>query len=463
MASETILLVDDEKSILKALKDILADEGYQTVLAGSGEEALSVVKERPVDLVLLDIWLPGKDGVAVLREVKEVLPELPVIMMSGHATIETAVTSTKLGAYDFIEKPLSLEKTVLSVRHALDQQRLRRENVALRRKMEGSVEILGKSPSIRALKQQIARAAPSQGRVLITGENGTGKELIARNIHLLSPREGGPFVEVNCAAIPEELIESELFGHERGAFTGAVSRRQGKFELADGGTIFLDEIGDMTLKTQAKVLRVLEGQPFTRIGGSQPISVNTRVIAATNKNLEERIAGGLFREDLFYRLNVIPFSVPPLREREEDIPLLSSHYLQLFTLQTGQKNKKLSPAALARLSGYHWPGNIRELKNQMERVVIMVPGDTVEADDIPLPGSAAPSRSAAREESLTFREARLEFERSFLTRALERNQWNVTRTARELQLERSHLHKKIKFFDIYSGREEGERPSGSRK
>jgi two-component system nitrogen regulation response regulator NtrX len=446
MPSETILVVDDEKSILNALKGILEDEGYKAVLAGSGEEALSILNERPLDLVLLDIWLPGKDGVAVLREIKTLNPRLPVIMMSGHGTIETAVSSTKLGAYDFIEKPLSLEKTVLVIRHALEQNRLHQENEALRQRMEESVEILGSSPAILELKGQIARAAPSQGRVLITGENGTGKELIARSIHLLSPRRGGAFVEVNCAAIPEELIESELFGHERGAFTGAVGRRQGKFELSHGGTIFLDEVGDMSIKAQAKVLRVLEGQPFERIGGTQPIVVDTRVIAATNKDLGKRIGSGQFREDLYYRLNVIPFFVPPLRERSGDIRLLAEHFLKLFTLQTGQKAKKFSDEALRRLSLHRWPGNIRELKNLVERLVIMVPGDVIGADDLMLPGGSAVIPEESKPGS--YREARLAFEKVFLSKALERNGWNVTRTARELRLERSHLHKKIKFFDL---------------
>ncbi len=450
MAAETVLIVDDETSILKALKDILEDEGYETLLAASGEEALAIASERPPDLVLLDIWLPGKDGVEVLRELKKFHPDLPVIMMSGHGSIETAVSSTRHGAYDYIEKPLSLEKTVLGIRHALDQQRLQRENVALRRTMEESVQILGRSPAIAGLKEQIARAAPTEGRVLITGENGTGKEMIARNIHLLSPRREGPFIEVNCAAIPEELIESELFRHERGAFTGAVSRRTGRFESAHGGTIFLDEVGDMSLKTQAKVLRVLENQSFERIGGARQIRSDARVIAATNKDLQERIGTGEFREDLFYRLNVIPFTVPPLRERPEDIPLLASHFLRLFSLKMGQKGKALSEEALLRLGRYTWPGNIRELKNLMERLAIMVPGGVINADDLPFETVAA-GPAEQSDKPLTFRQARLEFERDFLVQALERNSWNITQTARELRLERSHLHKKIKFFRIQSG------------
>ena len=447
MKSKTVLVVDDEPSILKALKGILEDEGYETLLADSGEKALEIAGERPVDLVLLDIWLPGIDGVEVLKEIKAAHPDLPVIMMSGHGTIETAVNSTRLGAYDFIEKPLSLDKIVLSARHALDQHRLRRENISLRKKIGESIEILGTSPTIISLKEQISRAAPSNGWVLITGENGTGKELIARNIHFLSPRREGPFVEVNCAAIPEELIESELFGHEKGSFTGAVSQRRGKFELAHGGTIFLDEIGDMSLKTQAKVLRVLEGQPFERVGGSRPLKIDLRVIAATNKDLTERIATGLFREDLYYRLNVIPFAVPSLRERREDITLLATHFLRLFTLQTAQKDKVLTAGAIDRLNLYHWPGNIRELKNIMERIVIMVPDEVIEEGSIPVEGAGGVP-GAGRGATPTFREARLDFEKHFLAEALERNQWNVTQTARELKLERSHLHKKIKFFDI---------------
>jgi len=455
MPSDTILVVDDEKSILAVLKGILEDEGYGTLLAASGEEALSILNERSCNLVLLDIWLPGKDGVAILREIKKVRPGLPVVMMSGHGTIETAVSSTKLGAYDFIEKPLSLEKTVLVVRHALEQDRLHRENESLRKSMEESAEILGNSPVILELKERVARAAPSQGRVLITGENGTGKEMIARNIHLLSPRRGGAFVEVNCAAIPEELIESELFGHERGAFTGAVGQRKGRFEIAHGGTIFLDEIGDMSAKAQAKVLRVLEGQPFERIGGTQPIQVDTRVIAATNKDLGERIGAGKFREDLYYRLNVIPFYVPPLRERQEDITLLANHFLRLFTLQTGQKGKVFSKEALRRLRLHPWPGNIRELKNLVERLVIMVPGDVIETVDLGFPDTGPEEPAEAAAES-TFREARLDFEKAFLAGALERHGWNVTRTARALRLERSHLHKKIRFFDLQPERKDGE-------
>jgi two-component system nitrogen regulation response regulator NtrX len=448
MSAEVILVVDDEPGILEALRGILEDEDYQPLLAESGEEALKILRKKAVDLLLLDIWLPGKDGIDILREVKKFAPDLPVIMMSGHGTIETAVRSTKLGAYDFIEKPLSLEKTVLVIRHALEQRRLQAENLALREKMEKSDTILGTSTAIEELRKQIAVAAPSQGRVLVTGENGTGKEMIARNIHRLSPRSGHAFVEVNCAAIPEELIESELFGHERGAFTGAVSRRKGKFELAHRGTIFLDEIGDMSVRTQAKVLRVLEGQPFERIGGSTPIQVDGRVIAATNKNLDEMISRGLFREDLFYRLNVIPFHVPPLRERKEDIPLLAEHFLRLFSLQTGQKVKTLSSEAVDLLKEYPWPGNIRELKNLAERLVIMIPGETIRRDGIPLPGGSSTPAAEKEQTPLSFREARLDFESSFLRRALARNGWNVARTARELKLERSHLHKKIKFFRL---------------
>jgi two-component system nitrogen regulation response regulator NtrX len=385
MPAETILVVDDERGILVALKGILEDEGYRPVLVEDGEAALRLLREQPVDLVLLDIWLPGRDGVAVLQEIKQAWPDLPVVMMSGHGTIETAVRTTKLGAYDFIEKPLSLEKTVLVLRHALEERRLQLDNLALLRRAEEALAIVGEAPSIRELRRQVTLAAPSQGRVLVTGEHGTGKELVARNIHLQSPRRHRPFVEVNCAALPEDLVESELFGHERGAFTGAVGLRRGKFELADGGTLFFDEIGDMSLKTQGVLLRVLEGQRFERVGGSEPVRVDVRVIAASNRLLEERIAAGEFREDLFYRLAVIPLHVPPLRERAEDVPLLAAHFLALSCRQAGRRPMRIAPAAQRELAAYPWPGNVRELKNLMERLAIMVAAEEVTVDDLQLP------------------------------------------------------------------------------
>jgi two-component system nitrogen regulation response regulator NtrX len=394
MPAETILVVDDERGILSALKGILEDEGYRAALVENGEAALQLLRERPVDLVLLDIWLPGRDGVAVLQEIKQEWPGLPVVMMSGHGTIETAVRTTKLGAYDFIEKPLSLEKTLLVLRHALEEHRLQEENRALRSRVESSLQILGETPVIQELRAQVALAAPSHGRVLITGEHGSGKELLARNIHLQSPRRHRPFVEVNCAALQEDLVESELFGHERGAFTGAVSLRKGKFELADGGTLFFDEIGDMSLKTQATILRVLENQTVERVGGTVPVRVDVRVIVATNKRLPDLIAAGLFREDLFYRLNVVPLRVPALRERREDVPLLAAHFLREFTQQTGRRPKQLSPEAVGELVAYSWPGNVRELRNLMERVVIMAPGEVVGPADLGLPPAGAATATA---------------------------------------------------------------------
>ena len=365
MAGEQILVVDDERSIRTSLSGILQDEGYQAVAVGSAAEALSSLQESPPDLVILDIWMPDKDGLVALEEIKKQWPHLAVVMISGHGTIETAVRATKLGAYDFIEKPLSLEKTLLVVERALEHTYLEREYQRLREQIEGGHEIVGDSVAIRELRRQIAIAAPTNGRVLIYGENGAGKELVARAIHSLSTRRNKPFVEVNCAAIPEDLIESELFGHERGAFTGAIAQRRGKFEMADGGTIFLDEIGDMSLRTQAKVLRVLEEQTVERIGGKAPIRVDVRVIAASNKNLTELIAQGRFREDLFYRLNVIPVEVPPLRKRKEDIPLLVEHFVRTCSAEYGKRPKKVTGEAMAYFQmTYDWPGNVRELKDR---------------------------------------------------------------------------------------------------
>ncbi|HXG04242.1 MAG TPA: sigma-54 dependent transcriptional regulator [Candidatus Binatia bacterium] len=447
MAGERILIVDDEPAIQSTLRGVLEDEGYRVTAVGTGDDALTLVADEMPDLVFLDIWMPGRDGLETLAEIKRLRPEATVVMISGHGTIETAVKATRLGAYDFIEKPLSLEKTLLTVARALEHARLERENAALRERLAQRSEIIGDSPAIRALREQIATAAPSNGRVLIYGENGSGKELVARAIHARSARRDHPFVEVNCAAIPEELIESELFGHEKGAFTGALTRRRGRFELADRGTLFLDEIGDMSLKTQAKVLRALEEQAFERVGGRETIKVDVRVIAASNRRVETLIAEGRFREDLFYRLNVIPIEVPPLRERREDIPLLVDHFIRVFCAENGKRIKALSGEALAYFLAYDWPGNVRELRNVVERLVIMTPRDVIGAEDLPLPlrpRDAAPAE--ARERSL--REARDNFERAYILAELRANDWNMTRTAERLGIERSHLYRKLKAYNI---------------
>jgi two-component system nitrogen regulation response regulator NtrX len=396
--------------------------------------------------VFLDIWMPGKDGLQTLADLKRQRPEVTVVMISGHGTIETAVKATRLGAYDFIEKPLSLEKTLLIVSRALEHARLESENASLRERLEERWTIIGDSPAIRQLREQIATAAPTNGRVLIHGENGSGKELVARGIHSQSARAERPFVEVNCAAIPEELIESELFGHEKGAFTGALSRRRGRFEMADGGTLFLDEIGDMSLKTQAKVLRALEEQSFERVGGAETIKVDVRVIAASNRDLSALLGSG-FREDLFYRLNVIPIEVPPLRARKEDIPRLIDYFIRVVCVENGKRLKTLSGEALAYFMTYDWPGNVRELRNMVERLVIMAPDDVIGVDALPAP--LRPKEVAtveARERSL--REARDNFERAYILAELRANDWNMTRTAERLGIERSHLYRKIKLYGI---------------
>ena len=448
MSHEEILVVDDEKNIRAALEGILKDEGYRIRVGGTGEELLRQVQQGAPDLIILDVWLPGMDGLQALTELRRTHEDLPVIMISGHSTIETAVKATKLGAYDFIEKPLSLEKTVLAVRNALDRQRLEQENRALRQTLERRYEIVGESSAIRALREQIQSAAPSHGRVLIRGESGTGKELIARAIHRQSLRADKPFVEVNCAAIPDELIESELFGHERGSFTGATTKRRGKFEMGDGGTIFLDEVGDMSLKTQAKVLRVLQEQTFERVGGTETMSVDVRVIAASNKSLEEEIQKGNFREDLFYRLNVIPFEVPALRDRKEDIPPLASHFLRLFSQEYGKREKRLSPSAMTLLVQYAWPGNVRELRNVIERLVIMVAQEVIQDVDLAPSLRARPGAEPGLDWDGTLREARERFERQYILRWLAECQWNITRAAERMGIERSNLHRKMKAYRI---------------
>ncbi len=450
--SGTICIVDDEPSILNMLSSILEDEGYQVSLAKSGAEALKLIRTEPPDLVILDIWMPEMDGLETLKRIRQQFPNLMVIMMSGHGSVETAVKATKLGAYDYLEKPLDLEKITILVRNALHQRKLEEENLNLRIQVERHSELVGDSAVMATLRQQISAAAPTHSRVLISGENGTGKELVARAIHLESPRRTRSFVEVNCAAIPETLIETELFGHERGAFTGAVSQRRGKFDLADGGTLFLDEIADMSVATQAKVLRVLQEQQFTRVGGGKLIKVNVRVIAASNKDLRQEIEKSTFREDLFYRLNVLPIEVPPLRNRREDIPALVRHFLRIHAEEQGMKIKDITDGALAVLARHDWPGNIRELRNQVERLMIMVPKPVIDASDvIPfMPGGAveAGHRVSALDAYDSLREARHAFEREYISHRLRDNEWNVSKTADDLKIERSHLHRKIKLLNV---------------
>ena len=437
-----ILIVDDEPGIRQSLKGIFEDEGFTTEAVSSGEDCLKKVDQNSYDLVLLDIWLPGIDGLETLRRLKERASQTRVIMISGHATIATAVSATKLGAYDFIEKPLSLEHTLLIVRNALSLRRLEQANEVLRTQLESRFNIVGDSIPIKALRKQIAIVAPTNSRVLIYGESGTGKELVSRNIHFMSNRANAPFVEVNCAAIPEELIESELFGHTKGSFTGASDAKKGKFELADGGTLFLDEVGDMSVKTQAKVLRALEEQSFHPIGAPAGVRVDVRVLTATNKNLQSEIAGGRFREDLFYRLNVIPFFVPPLRDRREDIPTLARYFMRLFSAEHGRGPKDFSSEALDMLVDYSWPGNVRELRNEIERLVIMVQDDTIHAADLSLPNGAGPAKAS------TLHEARAQYEREFILSKLKENNWNISQTARLLGLERSYLYRKMKAYGI---------------
>src|SRR6188768_1580524 len=387
--SSSILIVDDEPGVRSSLQGVLRDEGYQVDAVESGEACLERLSRQPFDVVVLDVWLPGMDGLATLTRMRERQVDAQVVIISGHGSVESAVRAIKMGAFDFVEKPLSLEKTVLVVRNALRQRHLEAENLALRAKVDAQHTMVGDSPAMVKLREQVAMAAPTNGRVLIFGENGTGKELVARNIHALSRRRTGPFVEVNCAAIPEELIESELFGHVRGAFTGAVADRRGKFELAHGGTIFLDEIGDMSLKTQAKVLRVLQEQVMEAVGGSTRIRVDARVLAATNKHLPSEIRGGRFREDLYFRLNVIPIVVPPLRERVEDVALLADHFMAMLAREYGRRPKTFEAEAVAVLRRYGWPGNVRELRNVVERLMIMVPGEVVTAVDLAFLGQGS--------------------------------------------------------------------------
>lgn len=457
--SASILVVDDEESILASLSSILEDEGYEVTVGKSGADALRAYTTDPPDLMLLDIWMPDLDGLETLRRVRELVPTAQVMMMSGHGSIETAVKAIKLGAYDYIEKPLSLENVTLRVKHALDQYRLEQENRSLRTKVQRKFELVGQSTAMQQLRQLIETAGPTNSRVLIGGENGTGKELVARAIHEHSARADKPFVAVNCAAIPETLIESELFGHEKGSFSGATSMKRGQFEQADGGTLFLDEIGDMSLNTQAKVLRALQEQQFTRVGGTKLMKVDVRVLAASNKDLLKEIEKGTFRDDLFYRLNVVPIIVPPLRERREDIPLLVRHFMKMHAEEQGLRSRDISPEAMEVFQQYDWPGNIRELGNLVERLMIMVPGNIIDATQASLAlqvrPAATPSQTSVPATTPilsqaydSLRDARNAFEKEYIGRKLREHHWNISRTAEDLKIERSHLHRKIKLLDV---------------
>jgi two-component system nitrogen regulation response regulator NtrX len=449
-----ILIVDDEAGVRASLGSVLRDEGYRVDTVDSGEACLEQVGRRVYDLILLDVWLPGVDGLVTLEQLVARKVDVPVIMISGHASIESAVRATRLGAFDFIEKPLSIEKTVLAVRNALRQRQLEIENRALRARVDKRYEMIGDSRAMAQLREQIAMAAPTNGRVLIAGENGTGKELVARHVHLQSRRRSAPFVEVNSAALPEDLIESELFGHVKGAFTGAVGDRRGKFEQASGGTLFLDEVGDMSLKMQAKVLRALQEQMIEPVGGQGSVQVDVRIIAATNKDLVDEIRAGRFREDLYFRLNVIPIFVPPLRERSGDVALLARHFIREFVAEYGRRPKVFTPEAETLLAQYSWPGNVRELRNVVERLAIMVSGDEITAADlsflIPRPSVERSPNQVPIERLL---DARDSWERAYILRALDRCGGNISRTADILGLERSNLYKKMRGLGIAPVRE----------
>jgi two-component system, NtrC family, nitrogen regulation response regulator NtrX len=444
-----ILIVDDEAGIRESLGGALSDEGYSTSSVESGEACLGLLGKNAFDVVLLDIWLPGIDGLETLEKIRELDNPPEVIMISGHGTIETAVRATKLGAFDFLEKPLGLDKTLILIKNAIESKKLQRENVDLKKQLLAKNVIVGDSIPMKALRQQIALMAPTNGRVLIYGESGTGKELVAHAIHAQSLRKERTFVEVNCAAIPEDLIESELFGHRKGSFPGAGADKEGKFDKADGGTLFLDEVGDMSLKTQSKVLRTLDEQRFAPVGSSETVTVDVRVIASTNKDLEEEISRGNFREDLFYRLNVIPFFVPPLRERKEDIPLFVRYFVKDLASTYGRRPREITDDAIEALMRYSWPGNVRELRNVIERIVIMNPTTTrFERKHLPPLIYRDGSRRASKSEFSTLHQARDAYERDYILKKLDENHGNVSRTAEVLGLERSHLYRKMKTLGI---------------
>ena len=458
--ARSILVIDDEKSILKTIEGILTDEGFEIHCETSAISALKKIDEMMPDLVILDIWMPDMNGIDALVKFKQEYPYIQVIMMSGHADIETAVKATKLGAYDFIQKPLTIEELLLAINNALNFYQLEEEISILRERDKSRYHITGNSDAIKRLRESIEKAAPTNATILIMGENGTGKELVAHNIHMLSTRSHKPMIEVNCAAIPEELIESELFGHEKGAFTGAGAKKKGKFDIAHEGTLFLDEIGDMSLKAQSKTLRILQEQKFERVGGARTIHVNVRIISATNKNLMQEIEKGNFREDLFYRLNVVPIFVPPLRERVEDIPELISNLMnQTYLINAGQNKKKFSDEAIELLKQYTWPGNVRELKNLVENLIIMSSDDVIKLNDIP---ATYNQTSVKKDEHFSFldvdsyKDARILFEKLFISAKLKKYKGNISQTAEAIGVERSNLHKKIKAYgleDFRTGRE----------
>jgi len=445
MVLRKVLIIDDEENILDSLKGVLEDEGFQVETAKSGTPGIQKVRKFAPDIVLLDIWMPGDDGLHVLEKIKGINPDLPVIMMSGHGTVETAVKAIKLGAFDFLEKPIHFDKLLVMLEHAFELESLKKENKILRDTIEGEEQLIGKSAGMVHLRELISLTAPSNGWVMIRGENGTGKELVAKTLHRESLRAKERFVAVNCAAIPDELIESELFGHEKGSFTGAHERKIGKFELANGGTLFLDEVGDMGHKMQAKILRALEECVIQRVGGQDSIELDLRVVCATNKDLKKEIKLGNFREDLFYRLNVIPLTVPSLRERREDIPLLVRYFLESFS---GNRKIDISSTALEALQTYPWPGNVRELKNWIERACILSSGNDLQWTGLDRDEAAPESPDLASPQEKSLREARANFEKQFILKVLAENGGNVSKTAQHIGVERSHLHKKIKAYGI---------------
>jgi two-component system, NtrC family, nitrogen regulation response regulator NtrX len=443
-----ILVVDDEILIVKTLSAILQDEGHIIFSCGNGKDTLAFVSQNTVDLIFLDVWLPDIDGIEVLERINQTRPGIAVIMISGHASIDIAVKATRMGALDFLDKPLSMQRVITSLSNALERVNLKNENIRLRSEAMLEDEMIGESESIKEVKKIIETAAGTNARVFITGENGTGKELVAKAVHKNSKRSSKPMIKVNCAAIPDELIESELFGHEKGSFTGASSRRLGKFEVADGGTIFLDEICDMSASAQAKVLRVLQEQQFERVGGNEPVTVDVRVIAATNIDVKSAIEEGKFREDLYYRLNVIPINVPSLSDREDDIPLLTKYFLNAFSKEHGLGEKDISDKAMKFLCKYKWPGNVRELKNIIERLCIMVQSDVIDRDDIAKHLESYDYEDVMSKDTSTLKQVREEFEKEYIRKILRKNEKNITATAKELGIERTNLHRKIKQYNI---------------